>query len=55
MIAVWWVVAAFAVGGCAGVFLSALLRTAGEESLNPSSLADCRKLRRPPGRDGQFV
>jgi hypothetical protein len=45
MITAWWIFVAFVVGGCAGLLLTALLRTAADpDALVPAA---CRKLRPP--------
>ncbi len=49
MITAWWIFVAFAVGGCAGLLLTALLRTAADQSSDALVPAECRKLR--PGRE----
>lgn len=48
MITAWWIYVAFVVGGCAGLLLAALLRTAADPSSDPLVPAECRKLRPPP-------
>ena len=50
MITAWWIFVAFVVGGCAGLLLTALLRTAADQSPDALVPAECRKLR-PPRRE----
>jgi uncharacterized protein involved in exopolysaccharide biosynthesis len=45
MITAWWIFVAFVLGGCAGLLLTALLRTAADQPRDASVPADRRTVR----------
>jgi hypothetical protein len=45
MITAWWIFVAFVLGGCAGLLLTALLRTAADQTRDALAPADRRTVR----------
>jgi uncharacterized protein involved in exopolysaccharide biosynthesis len=43
MTTAWWILVAFVLGGCAGLVLTALLRTAADQSRDTLVPAECGK------------
>ena len=53
MIAPWWIFIAFAIGGCTGLLLAALLRIAADESPDALLLARCNAAATPANNGGK--